>query len=314
MKALLNILQGFKTVKSAGRLVVFLYLLNLGFSMILAVPMYNSLAESLGRSQAGDNMARGFDYLWWEEYRDRGHGLAATFGPSVIGRGALLNNLEGLLQMKWAELPAEVLAAFLIYILLHTFLAGGVLFLYREGPSGFSLRRFLDGALGYFPSFLGLTLLSWVFFFGVGFLLVPRLTELVRNISANSLTEKAGLWAGLAASLATWVLFMLIQMVFDYARIKTVLEERRNIFRAFAEGLAFSVKHPLATLGLYSILWAAGLVLSVVYVVLQESLAPSGPGGVLWAFAGQQVFILGLVGLRCWTYAAELHLARFFRT
>jgi len=313
MIAPLNILQGFKTVRSAGRLVVFLYLVNLGFSMVLAVPMHNSLADSFGRSRAGENMAREFDFLWWQEYRDRGRGLSSTFGPSVIGRGALLNNLEGLLQMKLVGFPAEFLVVFLIYILLRTFLAGGILHLFREGVPEFNLRRFLDGSLGNFPSFLGLTLLSWVLFFGVGFVLVPKLDEAAQRISASALTELPGFWAGLAASLAAGLVFFLIQAIFDYARVKIVLEERRNIFRAFGEGLVFVLKHPLASLGLYLSLCVAGLVLSVLYVLLKENAAFPGWGGVLLAFTWQQLFVLGLAGLRCWTYASELHLARYFR-
>ena len=309
-----NILQGFKTVRSAGRLVVLLYLLNLGFSVVLAVPMHNSLADSFGRSRAGENMAREFDFLWWQEYRDRGRGLSSTFGPSVIGRGALLNNLEGLLQMKLFSLPAEVLVVFLIYILLHTFLAGGVLSLFREGASEFNLKRFLDGSLRFFPGFLGLMLLSWVFFFGVGFGLVPKLDEAARRISASALTELPGFWAGLAASLAAWLALLLIQAVFDYARVTIVLKERRNIFRAFGEGLAFVLKHPLSSLGLYFSFFVAGLILSVVSVLLKENAALPGWGGVLLAFTWQQLFVLGLAGLRCWTYASELHLVRFFRS
>ena len=313
MKVLLNIAKGFVTVKSAGRLVVLLYLLNLGLAMVLAVPMHDSLSSSLGRSQAGEQMERSFDYLWWEEYRDRGRGLAETFGPSIIGRGALLNNLEGLLQMTLVKLPSVILLILLIYILLHTFLAGGILAIYKDDLPRFDLGRFLQGALSYLPNFLGLTVLSWVFFFGVAFLLIPRLGDVVQSVSEGSRTELPGFWLGLAAGLITWILFLLIQMVFDYARIQTVFGERRNIFRALAGSLAFVARHPLATVGLSAMFWAGNILISVIYVIIQEAWAPAGPGGVLLTFAWQQVFILGLVGLRCWTYAGELHLARFFR-
>ena len=313
MKALHNVSKGFRTVTAAGRLVVFLYLVNLAFSLVLAVPVFNAIGDSLGRSQAGERMARGFDYSWWEEFRDQSHGLAATYGPSVFGRGALLNNLEGLVQMKAAELPVTLLAALLVYLIFHTFLAGGVLSLYRQEPLGFNLRRFLEGAIEYFPRFLGLMSLSWVFFYAIGFVLNQQLGQLLHRMSGNALTEKQSFFLGLAASLAVWALLMFVQMVFDYARIKTVLEERRNIFRAALDGLRFVARHPLSSFGVYYLLFALGVVLSVAYVLLKESIVQSSAGGVLLVFAVQQVFILALVGVRCWTYAGELSLARYFQ-
>lgn len=312
MKVLVNILKGFRTVKAAGRLVVVLYLVNLAFSLVLAVPLHRALTESLGRSQAGERMARGFDYLWWEEFRDKGDGLSRTFDPSVIGRGALLNNLEGLVTMRFVRLPAELLLAFLLYIILHTFLAGGTLGLYRREAQSFDPRRFLEGAVSSFPTFLGLMALSWVFFFSIGVFLRGWLQEFIHRISRDALTEKSGFFGGLAVSLVIWALLMFVQMVFDYARIKSVLADRRNAGKAFLDGLGFVFRHPAATLGLYYLLFAGGIALSIIYVLVKETIGQSSAGGVILAFALQQAFILGLIGLRCWTYAGQLHLARHF--
>jgi len=310
MTSISNLSKGYTTVKTAGRLVIFLYLINLAFSLILAVPMHEAVKESLGRSQAGERMAKGFDYLWWEEFRDKSHGLAKTYGPTVFGRGALLNNLEGLVGMRLGTLPSAVLLTLIVYLTLHAFLAGGVLGSYAQESPEFGLRGFLGEAIQYFPSFLGLMLLSWAFFYIVMFILSARLSLLVERMSRTALTERAPFFAGLAVSLVVWVLIMFIQMVFDYARIRTVLEGRTGVFRAAWQGLALVVRHPLATLGLTYSLFIVTAIVSVAYVLLKETIVQSTAGGVLLAFALQQVFILALVGLRCWTYAGQLHLAR----
>ena len=124
MKAILNIFKGFQNTGRLARMVILLLVINLTFSMILAVPMYHSLRDSFGNSLVGKRMAEGFDYLWWEEYRDDAQGLEKTFTPSIIGKGAILNNLEGLVQLRVLELPPGILIFGLIYIILHTFLAG----------------------------------------------------------------------------------------------------------------------------------------------------------------------------------------------
>ena len=310
MTPISDLSKGYKTVKAAGRLIVFLYLINLAFSLVLAVPMHEAVKESLGRSQAGERMAKGFDYLWWEEFRDKSHGLAATFGPTVFGRGALLNNLEGLIGMRLATLPSAVLLTLIVYLILHAFLAGGILGSYAQESPEFSLRGFLGEAIRFSPSFLGLMLLSWAFFYIVMFVLNARLSMLVERISRTALTEKAPFITGLAASLIVWVLIMFIQMVFDYARIKTVLEGRTNIFRAAWEGLALVLRHPLATFSLYYSFFFMTAIVSVAYVLLKETIVQRAAGGVLLAFALQQIFIVALVAIRCWTYAGQLHLAR----
>ena len=312
MKVWFNLRKGLATVKAAARLILLLYAVNLAFSLVLAVPLHRSIAQSIGRSDAGDRLAKGFDYVWWEEFRDKGRGISRSFGPSVTGRGALLNNLEGLVEMRFVEWPAEVILALLIFLVLRAFLAGGTLDLYRQEAPRFSLRPYLEGAVRRFPTFLGLMAFSWVLYGLVGFVLLPRLRGLVEGISSRALTERPGFWLGLGLGALVWVLLLVVQMIFDYARIRSVLRERRSVWGSFVDGLGFAGRHPAATLGLAAILFLAGAVLSVLYVLVREAVGQGTPGGVALAFAVQQAFILGLIGLRYWAYAAQMHLARYF--
>jgi hypothetical protein len=307
-----NLWKGFGTVKAAARLILFLYVVNLAFALVLAVPLHRSLAESIGRSDAGDRLAKGFDYVWWEEYRDRGRGLSRSFGPSVIGRGALLNNLEGLVEMRFVEWPSGILLVLLVFLVTRAFLAGGTLDLFRRQTPRFAPRPYLEAALTRFPTFLGLMLLSWFFFGLIGFLLRPWLRGLVERLASRALTEVTGFWAGLGASAVVWALLLVVQMIFDYARIKSVLRERRSVLRSFLDGSGFVLRHPAATLGLAGLLFLGGAGLSAAYVLAREAVGQGSVGGAFLGFALQQAFLLGLIGLRCWAYAGQMHLARYF--
>jgi len=151
-------------------MVLLLFFVNLVFAMILAVPMYHSLKNSFGDSLVGESMAEGFDILWWEEYRDQSEGLDKTFTPSIIGKGAILNNLEGLILMTFFALPPEILILGFIYIIFRTFLAGGILSTLNINASKFSLKKFFGGAGTHFFRFFLVMLISWIFFFwGAGF-------------------------------------------------------------------------------------------------------------------------------------------------
>ena len=85
MKAIINFVKGFHISRKNLRMVLFMLVINLLFSLILAVPMYTSLDQSIGQSEVGDRMVKGFDYIWWEEFRDQSTGIETSFSPSIIG-------------------------------------------------------------------------------------------------------------------------------------------------------------------------------------------------------------------------------------
>ena len=189
MKIFWNFGRGFMATGRAQKMVLFLFVVNLLFSLLLVIPMYNSLKDSFGRSEAGSRMAKGFDYIWWEEFQDEAKGLETTFSPSVIGKGAILTNLESLIQMRFLSLPPILLVFGLFYIILHTFLAGGILTIFSQDAQGFTLKEFIQGAGSHFLRFFGLMLFSWVFIIAIGSLLQDALISILSGISSNSLSE-----------------------------------------------------------------------------------------------------------------------------
>lgn len=293
-------------------MVVLLFVINLLFSLVIAMPIYHSLKASLGRSQVGENLVRGFDYLWWEEFRDESKGLATTFSPSIIGHGAILNNLENLVQMRFLRLPSSLLVAGLFYIILHTFLAGGVLSLFNQNSPKFTMKSFFEGTGKYFFRFFFLMLISWLFFIVVGGL-QGIFYSILDNISANALTEKTPFLFGLIFSAIILFLFMFIQMVFDYARINIVAEESKNTLKSALQGFGFVFRHLGSTLGLYYLLFVVSSAVGVIYIFAKGFIPQSSLLGVFIAFLVQQMFIFAVVWLRCWLYSSQLELYKHFK-
>jgi len=246
MKIFWNFGRGFMATGRVSKMVLFLFVVNLLFSLLLAIPMYNSLKDSFGRSEAGSRMAKGFDYVWWEEFRDEAKGLETTFSPSVIGKGAILTNLENLIQMRFYSLPPILLVFGLFYIILHTFLAGGILSIFNQDAPRFTMKEFIQGAGSHFLRFFGLMLFSWLFIIAIGVFLQEGFISIISEISSNSLSEVIPFYLRLGFSVLTFILLLFIQMVFDYARIKVVLEESRNIIKSTLEALAFIFKYPFS--------------------------------------------------------------------
>jgi hypothetical protein len=313
MKIFWNFGRGFMATGRVSKMVLFLFVVNLLFSLLLAIPMYNSLKDSFGRSEAGSRMAKGFDYVWWEEFRDEANGLETTFSPSVIGKGAILTNLENLIQMRFYSLPPILLVFGLFYIILHTFLAGGILTIFNQDAPKFTMKEFIQGAGSHFLRFFGLMLFSWLFIIAIGVFLQEGFISIVSEISSNSLSEVTPFFIELGFSALTFILLLFIQMVFDYARIKVVLEESRNIIKSTLEALAFVFKYPFSTFGLFYLIFLFQVAVTVIYILLKEIIPQFNFPWVLAAFLIQQLFIFAVIWVRCLLYSSQMQLYKYMK-
>jgi hypothetical protein len=292
-------------------MVILLLVINIAFSLILAVPMYHSLKDSFGNSLVGERMAESFDYLWWEEYRDQAQGLERTFTPSIIGKGAILNNLEGLIQLRIFDLPPVIMAFGLLYIILHTFLAGGILSLYKKRDTKFSMRDFFDGAGSYFFRFFLLMLFSWIFFLIIAQGVKGTFDSILSGMRETAFSEITPFYWGLVFSAIVYFLFLFIQMVFDYGRIRIVEEDSRNVLTSIASAFGFVFRHLGSTLGLFYLLFLVQTIFTLIYILIQGLIPQSSFLGIILAFLFQQIFIFGLIWIRCWLYSSQMELCRY---
>jgi len=312
MKAFINFIKGFHTSRKYFRMVILLFVFNLLFSLILAVPMYTSLEESIGRSEVGDRMVEGFDYIWWEEFRDQSRGIETTFSPSILGKGAVLDNFVHLIHFGETSLPRVILVFGALYILLHTFLSGGIISVLSKDSPLFSIKGFFSAAGKFASRFFLLMILSWILFFSV---IAFRyfLYTLVNNVSDTARSEIIPFYLSLISSIFVYVLFLFIQMVFDYARIKTVFEDSRNVLQTTKDAFVFVFKNIGSTMGLFYLLLLTNLALTIVYIILKEIIPQSSAVCIAVVFVIQQMFICSFIWIRCWLYSSQLELYKYLK-
>jgi len=63
MKVFINLIKGLSMTRRTIKMALLLYVINLLFASLLAVPMYHSLKNHIGPSAVGDELEKGFDYL-----------------------------------------------------------------------------------------------------------------------------------------------------------------------------------------------------------------------------------------------------------
>jgi hypothetical protein len=294
--------DGLARVRRAPALVVGLWLSTLALAIGPALVLHSLLEEHLGSSLMADSAAIGVNFDWWNEFLAQASGLGQTFVPAILGFAAVLDNLSRLADHK--PLPPVLAAVVGAQLLLAVFLAGGLLDrLARDRVVGAAAFFSACGAWGW--RFLRLAVIAapfYTFLFGTlhPWLFEELLAELTRNVSA----ERQAFAMRLAFYAVFAALVCGVNVLFDYAKIRAVVEDRHSMLGALGAGMRFVARHPAKTMSLYLMnLGLAALVAGAYYVA-----APSAAAAGLGAFAVGQAYIVLRVFVRLQFMASQTSL------
>jgi hypothetical protein len=290
--------EGLDRVRHAPALVVGVWLSTLVLALGPAVVLHDILESHLGSSLMAETAATGVNFDWWNEFLAQASGLGQSFVPAVLGFAAVLWNLSGLAD--GVELSPALTLVVGAQLLLATFLAGGLLDRLardrRIGAAAFFSAcgvwffRFLRLALlaGPIYAFLFTTVHAWFF------------DALYVDWTRNLLVERQSFAVRLALYAAFTALVCGINLVFDYAKIRAVVEDRRSMIGALAAGTRFVVRHPAKTLLLYATNLGLAMLVAAAYWLTSPAAAPG-----LAAFAIGQVYIVLRVIVRLQFMASQ---------
>jgi hypothetical protein len=224
-----------------------------------------------------------------------------AFTPALFEAGAYVLELrkflaDGLVPVALAAVTATAL-------LVWTFLLGGIIDRYaRRRPT--RAQAFFGASGVFFFRFLRLAVIAAIGY-AVLFLLTPGWllpSSTPRPVDAATAAPFQRLLLPLQAVLAFAVAFW--SAVFDYARVRAVVEDRRSMLGAFLAGWRFVTLHPLKTLGLYLLNGAVLGVLIAASVFAFPSTAGAGAGGIT-AFAAAGLYLLARVALKLVFFASQ---------
>ncbi|MEO8074969.1 MAG: hypothetical protein ABI818_01490 [Acidobacteriota bacterium] len=302
MKVTTAFRDGIRRVNGAPMVLVGMFSVTLLIALPLSYALRGMIATHFGPSLAADSAAAGANYDWWQEFSAQATGLGTTFVPSIVGFGAVLDNLSGLLDnLPVASTIAGVTAAWLV---VWSFLSGGVIDRLARARRTRSLGFF--GACGmHFWRLLRLGACGWLFYWILftylhGWIFTAWLPRLTRDVTA----ERTAFAVRLLGYAIFGVLVVVVNVVFDYARVRLVVEDRRGGIGALAAGIRFVARHAASVLGLYAVNAVAFLVLVTIYAVVATR-AP-GAGLSMWlTLAVAEGYILARHYLKLLFYASE---------
>jgi hypothetical protein len=241
--------DGIRLVNRAPVILGCVFLVTLLTALPLAVVMRDAIQTHLGNSMMADEAARGVNVQWWSEFLDRPGVLDKTFQTTIIGFAAVLDNLSTMADAGRRPGPILWLGAF--YLLLWMFLAGGILDRYARARST-SVYEFFAACGTYFVRFLRLAPLAALCYYLIFAVVHPLLfdgiyQDAIRNVTA----ERSAFFVRLALYLMFALTLAAVNVVFDYAKVRAVVEDRRSMIGALAAGARFVRRNAAGVAGLY---------------------------------------------------------------
>ena len=302
MTALAAWRDGMRRVNHAPAVLAGVWAVTVLLSLPLTAAMRSQLQDHLGNSLAADSAASGVNYDWMQEFTGQASGIGATFGPAVIGFGAVIDNLSAFIDN--VPRPIAIIGTASAYIALWIFLAGGIIDRYARdrvtrghgffAASGVFFFRFLRlGALmGLAYGMLFRYLHPWLF--GTVF---GSLTHDL-TVERTAFALRVLLYAVFGLALAA------CNILFDYAKVRAVVEDRRSMIGATAAGVRFLWRNRAAAAGLY----LSDVVMFVVVLALYAAVAP-GAGHAVWSvwlgFLIGQLYVLARLWVKLVFWASE---------
>jgi hypothetical protein len=237
-----------------------------------------------------------------QEFSDQASGIGVTFKPTIIGFGAVLDNLSAFLDN--APRPLVVASAASAYILLWVFLAGGIIDRYaRERPT--RAHGFFSAAGELFFRFLRLAVIQWASY-ALLFAVVHRwlFDRLFPQLTRDLTVERTAFFIRAGLYLVFGLLLAAVNLIFDFTKVRTVIEDRRSVIGAVGAAVRFVRRHAGAAAALYAMNFAVFLLALVAYAVAAPG--ARGAGALMWmGFAVGQLYILARLWVKLTFWASE---------
>ena len=245
------------------------------------------------------------NYDWWQEFRSQATGIGTTFSPTIIGFAATLRNISSLLDGEREIAP--IAGALALYLLAWTFLVGGIIDRYaRQRP--IRAAGFFAASGVHFFRLLRLAVVSgfvywWLFAYVHPWLFLEWFVDRTRTMSVE---RDVFLWR-IALYVVFGILLVAVNVIFDYAKIRIVVEDRRSALGALSAAMRFVWRQRGRVAALYALNGVAFLILIAIWAFTAPGARLGGM--TLWlGFVVSQIYVLARLALKLQFLASEIAL------
>jgi len=145
-------------------------------------------------------------------------------------------------------------------------------------------------------------------FWFVGSWIVEPLSDLGEKLTNAAVTDRGAFYWNLTRYLIVLTIFLILNMLFDYAKIKIALEDRTSALVAFISALKFCTTHFFFSFGFYLLIISLGLVWVVLYTGIEWLLPQQGWLTILLATLVQQLYMVGRLTVKLLFFSGQMQL------
>jgi hypothetical protein len=258
---------------------------TLVFALVIVLPAGAILYSELGHSLYAERMLENFDLQWLVE---------------------MLNQTGGLPLYVFPPLIALVAAG---YVLLSTFLAGGALTVFASEEGSYRPGLFYEGCGRNFGRLFRLLLVSAVFY-GVVLAASVALKALGKSIWGQGMEERPLVIFGWFRTGLTVLLLLVVNMIFDYAKIRLVVEDSRKSWRAALGSVKLVFRNLGGTAATYGLVALLAVALALAYAAVCGFIPRNLALWMALLLVLQQAFVLGRIGVKLLFFGSQLEIYR----
>lgn len=264
------------------KMVFLFFFCNFGFSLVLVLPVRSLIGKALGHRLASQELAGPFSFLAFADFMHK-------YGSGV---SAILNSF---LFLAFA------------YVILNSFLLGGVIGIFSQAEQNFTLRNFISKSGEFWGRFFRLLLIS-ALFYGLIWMVNMGLASLMHAVIGETGRQSTSFILWIVRYIFILLILLTVAMIFDYARIETVLKDKHKMFRTTFGSMYFAFKNFPKTFGLYFILFLIGLLFIWTYNLVADLFSSPASLIILLLFIWQQFYMLSKFWLKLTFYSSQVNL------
>ncbi len=275
------ILHGVRTVFHNSKFVVLLWVINAISALVLSVPIYQLLIDSLGHSLYSDKLAIDFDLMWFAQF-------------------------QNIYKIHIDQIPLNIYFVVGIYTIMQTFFLGGLISVFNY-PQKNHIVDFFFGGVKYFYRFVKI-LVATLFLYAAAFIANDLLGDLIGWAYSNSESVMGDFVIRSLRYIFLIFVIGVISIIADYSKVSLGVKDSYKIFREIYSAIIFIKKNFLKVFTVFLFVAILGALGAIFYNLLNRFIPRTPYYYLVIIFILQQMLIIFRLYIRMLFCATEVFL------
>jgi hypothetical protein len=256
------------------KFVLFLYILNIFFSLIIALPFKSLLEKAFAASKISEKLLNEFNFT--------------VFIDFIINYGK-----------EFSSIMSNFLPIAFFYFFFNLFLTGGILSIFKTDNRKFDFKSFFPDCTKYFPRMIKQFLINFIF----SLILILIFAAFIIITIAIHDGNQPTFFSMLPIIILACILLGLFLLVMDFGKVIIVEEDSRKIFITVLNSIKFVVKNILGILSFILPLLFLFILGIIGYLYISNIVIINSVWIIIFVFFIQQIFIILRVAFRIVFYS-----------